>query len=75
MNWPAQSPDMNPIENLWAHIKEKLINFVPKNKSELKAKIMELWNGISKEMTEKLALSFKKRARVLFKSDGKHTRY
>jgi transposase len=23
LNWPPQSPDMNPIENLWAIIKAK----------------------------------------------------
>lgn len=24
LSWPSQSPDMNPIEHLWAYIKEKL---------------------------------------------------
>jgi hypothetical protein len=27
MIWPAQSPDNNPIEHLWVHIKAKLAEF------------------------------------------------
>lgn len=75
LDWPAQSPDMNPIETLWSIIKEKLVDFIPKNKDDLKEKILEIWSGISEETTKKLALSFKKRAKMLFKAEGKHIRY
>lgn len=26
MKWPAQYPDMNPMENVWSHIKSKFAN-------------------------------------------------
>ncbi|KAG0429426.1 Transposable element Tcb1 transposase [Dictyocoela muelleri] len=73
--WPAQSPDLNPIETLWAIIKQKLAKFTPKNKNELKALITEEWNSISLETCQKLAMSFKKRALGVYRARGHHIKY
>ena len=42
MKWPPMSPDLNPIENIWSMMKEK----VYKQKSVHK-NITELWDGIT----------------------------
>jgi transposase len=73
--WPSQSPDMNPIENLWGIIKEKVSKLRPRNIYELKAAILQEWNGISRNLTEKLVLSFQKRAIKLYRAKGATTKY
>ncbi len=64
MTWPAQSPDLNPIENLWGYIKHllKKINF--KNLTELKEAIIKIWNEIPIEVIQKLIKSMKKFYRI-----------
>jgi transposase len=73
--WPAQSPDMNPIENLWAIVKARVADLEPKNKDELKKAIKEAWESITFKTTNKLVVSFKKRAKLLYKAKGHHIDY
>ncbi len=40
LDWPANSPDLNPIENLWGIVKKKMRDTRPNNADELKA----TWN-------------------------------
>src|SRR5277367_5634205 len=46
--WPAQSPDLNPIEHLWSHIKRKLGGYEtpPNSMLELWERVQEEWNAI-----------------------------
>ncbi len=39
LNWPANTPDLNPIENLWGIVKRKMRHARPNNAEELKATI------------------------------------
>ncbi len=39
LDWPANSPDLNPIKNLWGIVKRKMRNKRPKNADELKATV------------------------------------
>lgn len=75
LDWPAQSPDLNPIEHLWALLKGRISEKMPKNISELKTMVYEEWNAISIEICQKYALSFKKRALEIYKANGEHTKY
>ena len=46
MNWPAQSPDLNPIENLRHRINVIIAQNKPSNKRELIENIIQAWHHI-----------------------------
>jgi len=48
---PPESPDLNPIENIWGSMKQYLRNhFKPKNFSELKEGIQQFWQTLTPEV-------------------------
>ncbi len=54
LNWPANSPDHNPIENLWGIVKRKMRYARPNNAEELKATIRATWALITPEQCHRL---------------------
>jgi transposase len=75
MSWPPQSPDMNPIENLWRHLKILVSNRNPKNIKDLKEIIVQEWNRIDPKICKKLVSSMHQRALDLWLAKGNHTKY
>jgi transposase len=44
MEWPPYSPDLSPIENLWAILKAKVHSEATTSKEELLARMWVIWN-------------------------------
>lgn len=63
-NWPANSPDLSPIEMVWSIMKNKLMAYEnqPKNQEELESLLVDIWeNQITYELINDLILSFEYR--------------
>ncbi|KAI2659232.1 Ras association domain-containing protein 5 [Labeo rohita] len=61
LEWPSQSPDLNPIEHLWRDLKMAVHQRLPSNLTELERICKEEWQRIPKSRCEKLVASFPKR--------------
>jgi hypothetical protein len=77
MEWPSQSPDLNPIENLWAILKKKVYECEPppENLDELEVRVKEMWNTIISNECAKLVASMRDRIKKVKKAKGYWTRY
>ncbi len=46
LDWPANSPDLNSIENLWCIVKRKMRDTRPNNADDLNAAIKAIWASL-----------------------------
>lgn len=75
LDWPAQSPDMSPIENLWQDLKEAVRRRRPTNKGQLKTVLFEEWDKIRPERCQTLVASMPARTAALCAAKGLFTKY
>ena len=75
MKWPPQSPDMNPIENVWKIIGEKAQNRNPQNIDDLWGFLKEEWESITTTFCKKLIGSCGRRCTEVIQCKGKFTKY
>jgi hypothetical protein len=75
--WPAQSPDLNPIENLWAEVKKKLWKRKnqPSNLTQLEHYVKKAWKAIPKKLIENLIDSMPDRIQAVITAEGGPTKY
>lgn len=77
LNWPAKSPDLNPIENLWGSLVRRVYQGGRQFQSAdaLKDAIVVNWHQIPEEELQKLINSMTNRLVEVLKNKGKFTRY
>ena len=76
LNWPGNSPDLNPIENLWEVLKNKVADKQPSSAKHLKDAIKEVWIcELSSAYCRTLVESMPRRLEMVIKNNGGHTKY
>lgn len=75
MEWPAQSPDLNPVENLWGDIRNAVSEAKPRNAEELWKVVKSSWAGITVYRCQKLVDSMQHRCEAVLKNSGYTTKY
>ncbi len=75
LDWPANSPDLNPIENLWGIVKRKMRDTRPNNADELKATVKETWASIPPQQCHHLITSMPRQIEAVIKAKGAPTKY
>jgi transposase len=75
MDWPSQSPDLNPIEMLWHDLKMAVHARKPSNLRELAAYCHEEWARISQDRCKRLVSSYRNRLLAVVAAKGGCTKY
>lgn len=77
MEWPACSPDMNPIEHVWDALGRRVAGRQPPPQTlqELERALLEEWDRIPQLMINSLIDSMPQRCSTLLAVRGNHTPY
>jgi hypothetical protein len=77
MEWPPYSPDLNPIENLWAELKRCLgtQENAPVGIHEPWDRVQAESNGLEEEYCQKLVKSMPNRMTMVLKNKGNVIKY
>jgi transposase/uncharacterized coiled-coil protein SlyX len=75
IDFPPYSPDLNPIENLWADLARRVEKFQCETMEELQDIVAEEWKETDKELLRTLARSMPERCQAVIDAHGDHTSF
>ena len=75
MLWPGNSPDLNPIEHVWAEMKRLLRDRDTSSLPKLEAEIRDIWEILDRSYLKALFDSVPDRLSEVIKNKGKATKY
>ncbi|KAG2463250.1 TCB1 transposase, partial [Polypterus senegalus] len=75
LEWPSQSPALNPIKHLWRDLKMAVHRHFPSNMMELERCCKEEWVKLAKDRCAKLVASYSKRLEAVIAAKGASIKY
>lgn len=75
LEWPANSPDLNPIENIWAILKFRVVEHFPTTREAVIQAIQLEWANLTVADCAKACQSMRRRCQAVINADGGHTRW
>ena len=75
IDFPPYSPDLNPIENLWADLARRVEQFQCDSMEELQDIVAEEWKNTDKDLLRTLARSMPERCQAVIDAEGDHTKF
>ncbi|GFV46653.1 transposable element Tcb2 transposase [Trichonephila clavipes] len=77
MDWPARSPDLNPIEHVWDFLGRRLAarTLPPVTIRELRLALQDEWAAMPQQLIDTLILSMGRRCETCFAVRGDHLPY
>ncbi|GFW13113.1 transposable element Tcb2 transposase [Trichonephila clavipes] len=75
--WPARSPDLNPIENMWDALGRQVAgrNYPPTNKNTLIRALTEEWDKLPQQLLDNVVQSMVRRVEYCITLHGEHIPY
>uniref|UniRef100_A0A3Q2Y082 Tc1-like transposase DDE domain-containing protein n=1 Tax=Hippocampus comes TaxID=109280 RepID=A0A3Q2Y082_HIPCM len=77
MEWPALSPDLNPLEKLWDQLSRRVEarNSALQNLNDLRAAFQEEWYAMPQQTISRLVNSMRRHRRAVIDAQGHMTSY
>jgi hypothetical protein len=70
MDWPAASPDLSIIENVWGLMKNRIENLDPRSVPLWKQEIQNVWDDIDQDFIGNYFESIPKRIKLCIEANG-----
>lgn len=77
LNWPAKSPDLNPIENIWAIVTRSWVPGRDRTRAALAEQTVRSWEGmrLRPEICEAAVINMNERLQAVIDNNGWWTKY
>ncbi len=72
MDWPPQSPDLNPMEQIWGELENTLDRYIVHSKERLWLELQKAWDNISVEFLRKYIDAMPERCAAVIAAKGGH---